>query len=371
MLHGKNFIQMNNHRYILEPYKSLKSRYVCPNCQKREKTFSLYIDTKTGEHIAPIVGRCNRESNCGYHYTPKQYFEENNITVENKVFVPRNGAIAQPKLKNTSYIDSSIFKKSLQDYEKNNFVQFLNKRFGEVETIKAIEKYFLGTSKHWNGANIFWQIDTKGHIRTGKIMLYSLGTGKRTKNINWVHSLLKIENFELEQCFFGEHLLQDKTKMIAIVESEKTAIICSLYLPDFIWLAVGSLTNLNNAKCEGLRGRKVVLFPDLNGFDKWSLKAKEFGFKVSNLLERKATKDQKREGLDIADFLLNFEIKDFERVTSKKMLPQKWKPIHDWEFSEGSLAVHRIEQERKIKRRELTKEESYEFLQKLTNINHK
>lgn len=371
MLHSKNFIRMNNHRYILEPYKSLQSRFVCPNCQKREKTFSLYIDTKTGEYIASIVGRCNRESNCGYHYTPKQYFEENNITIQNKVLVTRNRAIVQPKLKNTSYIDSSIFKKSLQGYEKNNFVQFLNKRFGGVETRKVIEKYFLGTSKHWNGANIFWQIDTKGHIRTGKIMLYSFGTGKRTKNIHWVHSLLKIENFKLEQCFFGEHLLQDKIKMIAIVESEKTAIICSLYLPNFIWLAVGSLSNLNNAKCEGLRGRKVVLFPDLNGFDKWSLKAKEFGFKISDLLERKATEDQKREGLDIADFLLNFEIKDFQRIVSKVLPPQKWKPIYDWKFSEGSLEVHRIEQERKIKRRELTKEESYEFLQQLTNINHK
>jgi hypothetical protein len=30
-----------------------------------------------GEHIHPSVGRCNRESNCGYHYTPKQYFQVN------------------------------------------------------------------------------------------------------------------------------------------------------------------------------------------------------------------------------------------------------------------------------------------------------
>lgn len=361
---------MNNHRYILEPYKSLQSRFVCPSCQKREKTFSLYIDTKTGERIAPMVGRCNRESNCGYHYTPKQYFEENNITIE-KVFIPRNGIIVNSKPKNTSYIDSLMFTKSLQGYEKNNFIQFLIKRFGKVEARKVIEKYFLGTSKHWNGANIFWQIDTRGRIRTGKIMLYNTKTGKRTKKINWVHSLLKIDNFELEQCFFGEHLLKDKLKPIAIVESEKTAIICSLYVPSFIWLAVGSLTNLNKSKCDSLRGRNVVLFPDLNGFEKWSVKAEEYGFRVSDLLERKATEDQKKEGLDIADFLLNFEVKDFEMLVSKDFPPQKRKPKQDWEFSEDSLEVHRIVQERKIKRRELTKEKSYEFLKQLTNINHK
>lgn len=75
-------------------------------------------------------------------------------------------------------------------------------------------------------------------------------------------------DFELKQCLFGEHLLRDKAKPIAIVESEKTAIIASVYLPQFIWLAVGSLTNLNAEKCSVLKGRTVTLFPDLNGFEK-------------------------------------------------------------------------------------------------------
>jgi rubredoxin len=351
---------MNNHRFILEPYKSLQSRFVCPNCQKREKTFSFYIDRESGEHLAPNVGRCNSESSCGYHYSPKQYFEDNNIKIDNKDFVPRSRTFAPPKPKNTSYIDGSVFKQSLQGYEKNNFVQFLINRFGTEATTKAIERYFIGTSKHWNGATIFWEIDTKGRIRTGKIMLYNSESGKRVKepfnHIHWVHSLLKIEAYELEQCFFGEHLLKDKIKPIAIVESEKTAIIGSLYLPDFIWLAVGSLTNLNKSKCEVLRGRNVVLFPDLNGFEKWSAKAKEFNFKVSDLLERKATDEEKSKGLDIADYLLNFDIKDFET---------KPPPAIDWQFSEGSREVYKLVQNRKMCKvaQEVTKEEFKNFIQ--------
>jgi hypothetical protein len=59
-----------------------------------------------------------------------------------------------------------------------------------------------------------------------------------------------------------EHLLRDNTKMVAIVESEKTAIIASIYLPDMIWLACGGCGNLSLKLCEPLKGRKVVLFPD-------------------------------------------------------------------------------------------------------------
>ena len=151
-------------------------------------------------------------------------------------------------------------------------------------------------------------------------MLYSPTTGKRVKepfnHINWVHKALKQPEFELRQCLFGEHLLIDKTKPVAIVESEKTAVIASVYFPQFIWVAVGSLTNLNDEKCSILKGRTVTLLPDLNGFDKWSSKVKELShlakFSVSDLLERKATEADRKKGLDIADFLLQFPVKEFQ-----------------------------------------------------------
>ncbi len=152
-------------------------------------------------------------------------------------------------------------------------------------------------------------------------------TGKRIKkpfnHISWVHTVLKLQNFNLKQCFFGEHLLHEKHKPVAIVESEKTAIIASIYLPNFIWLAVGSLTNLNKEKCNILKGRSVILFPDLNGFEKWSVKAKEFShianFIVSDLLERKANNEEKEQGLDLADYLTRYEYKEFVIQSTKQL----------------------------------------------------
>jgi len=310
---------MSEHKYILEPYKGMNTRYRCPSCQQRDKTFSLYIDTETGEHIHPTVGRCNRESNCGHHYTPKQYFQDNNIsfdTPQPKAYKPRP---VTPPQKPVSFIPVEVFKASLKAHETNHFVQFLINLFGVEVASQLVSRYFIATSKHWNGATVFWQIDTQGKIRTGKIMLYSPTSGKRVKepynHINWVHSVIKQAEFNLQQCLFGEHLLIDKTKPVAIVESEKTAVIASVYLPQFIWVAVGSLTNLNAEKCCILKGRTVTLFPDLNGFEKWSSKAKELShlaiFTVSDLLERKATEAEKKQGFDLADYLIKFNYKAF------------------------------------------------------------
>jgi hypothetical protein len=310
---------MNEHKYILEPYKGMNTRYRCPSCQQRDKTFSLYINTETGEHIHPTVGRCNRESNCGHHYAPKQYFQDNNISFDKpqqKAYKPRP---VTPQPKPVSFIPVEVFKASLKAHETNHFVQFLINLFGVEVASQLVSRYFIATSKHWNGATVFWQIDTQGKVRTGKIMLYSPTTGKRVKepfnHINWVHKALKQPEFELRQCLFGEHLLIDKTKPIAIVESEKTAVIASVYLPHFIWVAVGSLTNLNAEKCSILKGRTVTLFPDLNGFDKWSSKAKELShlaiFTVSYLLERKATETEKKQGFDLADYLIKYDYKAF------------------------------------------------------------
>jgi len=311
---------MSEHRYILEPYNGMKTRFRCPSCQRSDKTFSLYIDTETGGHLHTTVGRCNRESNCGHHYTPKQFFQDNPDFIGNrplpKVYKKKTVTLPQRSI---SSIDVEVFKASLKSHDENHFVKFLIDRFGVEVASQLVSRYFIATSKHWNGATVFWQIDTKGKVRTGKIMLYNPTTGKRIKeprnHINWVHSVLQLPEYNLQQCLFGEHLLQDKTKPVAIVESEKTAVIASVYLPQFIWVAVGSLTNLNTEKCSILKGRTVTLFPDLNGFEKWRNKAKELSsltsFQISDLLERKATVDEKKQGFDLADYLITLNLKVF------------------------------------------------------------
>jgi hypothetical protein len=201
----------------------------------------------------------------------------------------------------------------LKAYELNYFVTFLNNHFGTKIAGQLVCKYFIGTSKKWQGATVFWQIDTQGKVRTGKIMLYSPTTGKRGKDFTYVHKEIKQPEFVLNQCFFGEHLLSESIKPVAIVESEKTAIIASYFYPQFVWLASGGIDGLNPDKWNVLKGRTVTLFPDLKAFEKWKAKAKEISkiakVTVSEYLEHIATEAERKEGLDLADYLLKLDLK--------------------------------------------------------------
>ena len=309
---------MNNYRYSLEKYNGVKSRYLCPNCN--EKRFTFYIDTLTGERLHSTVGKCDRENNCSYHYTPSQYFKDNNISLDKNVVssLPIN-KIQATAPKQTSFIDNDVFTASLKGYDRNNFTIYLNNLFGRDTANELIKKYCIGTSKHWENATVFWQKDLQGNTRTGKIMLYNPNTGNRIKepfnHIHWVHKALHEANYNLKQCFFGEQLLSDTSKPIAIVESEAAAIISSVFLPQFIWLASGSKQGINEEKFKVLKNRTVVLFPDLGCFEFWENKAKEFqhiaNIQVSNLIESVALKSEIEQGFDIADYLIKMDCNQF------------------------------------------------------------
>ena len=61
-------------RYHLQKYAGISSRHTCPACE-RPRCFTLYIDDN-GNILHPTVGRCDHESSCGYHRTPRQYFHD-------------------------------------------------------------------------------------------------------------------------------------------------------------------------------------------------------------------------------------------------------------------------------------------------------
>lgn len=361
---------MNTHLYQLETYKGSNTRYNCPSCGKA-KQFTRYIDAETREYLDPRVGICNRIDHCAYHYTPKQYFTDNLIHkekttsntkgnksrylgkgtgVKNKVATISEGLTNANNHSSYTTIPHSLFAKSLSRYDNNNFALGLERLLGTKNTIDALQRFHIGTSKQPCNGTIFWQVDKEGNARTGKIMLYDINTLKRYKNkglekqhsvatgqkqgidrgqhsvfipiVDWVHSRLQksggVTAFSLQQCLFGLYQLNTAAKdaVIGIVESEKTAVIASMYMPTMVWMATGGAQHLNFSLLQPLMGRRVVLFPDVNQYVLWQRKveyiqqqAQQFYHKrmditVSDFIERKATLEMKANGVDLADILI-------------------------------------------------------------------
>ena len=102
-------------------------------------------------------------------------------------------------------------------------------------------------------------------------------------------------------------------KLIGIVESEKSAIICSLCISDVLWMATGSLGNLQAERLQAVKSRHVILYPDADAksipYRKWkdsaeALNEKGWHILVSDYLEVIATTEQKIKKVDIADLLI-------------------------------------------------------------------
>jgi hypothetical protein len=116
---------------------------------------------------------------------------------------------------------------------------------------------------------------------------------------------------------------------VALVESEKTAVICSSFWPEYIWLATGGKSQLND-RLQVLRGRKVVAFPDVDGFSEWKEKLSQvrgLDITVSDVLEKEATFEDRANHVDIADLLIrqhrkeHIEITPVERYEDPRMHP--------------------------------------------------
>ena len=309
---------MPTYRFHLEKYRH-GSKIDCPRCGKK-RCFIRYIDEQETVRFPVTVGKCDHEQSCGYHYTPREYFRDNPDVLSNDDrridrFFRQSIVHTRPTPVEPSYISQTIVKASLSHYNSNPLYRYLCGVFGTEETARLFNLYRVGTSVKWGGSTVFWQTDETGKVRTGKIMLYNPATGRRVKEpqacVSWAHSELRLPAFNLRQCLFGQHLLPlYPSRTIFIVESEKSAVIASHYMSDMLWLATGGKNGCFNVQTvEVLRGRDVILLPDLGATEAWREKLPMLrpvcrSVAVSTLLEDMATDEQRSRGLDIADFLL-------------------------------------------------------------------
>ena len=339
----------------LEKYKSVRDRYTCPQCE-RKHCFTRYV-WDDGTPVGPGVGICDHKSSCGYHYPPRQYFKEHPEAKPGKDWRderPEWLDKPKPQPQPLCFIDPAVVIKSVARRDRSTFHRFLDSIFDPLVVEGLVDEYRLGSAH--SGAVIFFQIDIEGRCRTGKMMLYDSETGHRIKDdntkgrINWVHSVLKNagmlpEDWSLTQCLFGEHLLsQHPDRPVALVESEKTAVICAGLLPQYLWLASGGKQQINADKLSVLGSRKLTAFPDVDGFNEWTQKLKSIpglNVTISDILQKNATPQDFLDHIDIADWLLRERIRptgsDGRRHSRTFLEVQKYIAPENWENVEAFI----------------------------------
>ena len=245
---------------------------------------------------------------------------------------------------------------------------------------QVLNHYAIGNSQQ--GMAIFWQMDEQGKLRTGKMMKYK-PDGHRDKqtgyNFDWIHSalsrkwvngeavyeapwphpdLFNPDEQEMRSCYFGLHLLdkykrKDVEQTVNIVESEKTAILMAIAYGNNVkqvWMACGGIENINRDKLKAIidQKRRIILYPDRDGIEKWRIKCEQLHYDRVTLNTEPVTKWWKPEDgekADIADVVIRMinESKPLTTISDVKVAMPEAKPLID----KLNLTIHDNDREPK------------------------
>lgn len=165
---------------------------------------------------------------------------------------------------------------------------------------EMLDRYYVGTSAQGYTAGwIMWPyVDMELRVRDIKFMRY-LDNGHRDKERHptWMNYLLStIGQFDRETCkpilcLFGLHLAKIYPDAeVCLVESEKTAVICSAFSDPHkkIWMACGGLQFFKPEMVSDLvaANRYIVVYPDIDGKDKWQKVIEDINYPRMSMTDR-------------------------------------------------------------------------------------
>ena len=218
------------------------------------------------------------------------------------------------------YLANDLVEKFLNPYfhKNNGLAKFLQVRFASVS--ETFYKMNVGTSRE--GSVVFFYQNAKLQYEALKVVPYDSQTGKRSAGIS-IPKGYQVQDGYVQNCFFNECAIST-ANTVFIVESEKTAVVATLYFnePDFVFVATGGaqkLHSLLSAKLPILENKRVVLLPDNdaagNGWMDVKKQVVADGYENVELwwLDRESP-----EGSDLADFILGTD--DAWKRTFDKLL---------------------------------------------------
>lgn len=216
--------------------------------------------------------------------------------------------------------------------EETSLYRFLMRHFRRTDVERVLAQYAVGASRYENPdggrAATLPYINRRQEVVDVKIMHFSPITGSRKDapplhdNVSqtWALAQAKQSHRRAPWTLFGAHLLEANAhKPAAIVESEKTALICSILRPECLWLACGGKSNLTAQRLEDCRGHKIRLYPDRDAMNDWTAAAYELRRKGLDVeVEKSLMRHQHGAHDDLADVLLR---------ENQQRLDQMWEEL--------------------------------------------
>lgn len=297
-------------RPMFKSISKLSSRY---NEAENNRKFYNALHTNNKVGIPSFIYMCRQHG-----IDTNRFYIKDTVDYAQPIATPVNHRqrSVTPVAVQREYVD-----RSLDRNLRSDFVSFLKRLVADVDrVVDLVNAFQLGVTK--DGHVIYWYIDKDGVVRMGKVMAYK-PDGHRNKSYTPLSIPKELSkrgelsaDYAIKQTLFGEHLLNLSTnegKTIGIVESEKSAVICSLCLPDLLWMATGSKGNLQEERLSAIKERLAILFPDTDTdgktYSEWQgraseLNAKGWHLQACDYLERVATAEQRQTKIDIADLLI-------------------------------------------------------------------
>lgn len=297
-------------RAMFKSISKLSSRY---NEAENNRKFNNALQTNNKVGIASFIYMCRQ-----YGIDTNRFYIKDDVDCAQPIatVVTHRQRSVTPVAVPRKYVA-----RSLDRNLRSDFVSYLKTLVADVDrVVDIVNAYQLGVTK--DGHVIYWYIDKDDVVRMGKVMAYK-PDGHRNKSVSPLSIPKELSKrgelsagYTIKQTLFGEHLLSLPTnaeKTIGIVESEKSAVICSLCIPGLLWMATGSKGNLQEERLSAIKQRQAILFPDTDkdgeAYRQWMnrskvLNAKGWHLQTSDYLERIATTEQRLAKIDIADLMI-------------------------------------------------------------------
>lgn len=216
------------------------------------------------------------------------------------------------------YIPLHVVVRSL--YYRGRLYSYLTQIIDKCTLESVWGEYCVGATR--DGKEIFWGYTStesaKAHgMEYGKRMNYGTDGHRIKGDCKGIHTqvLARMKKDGLwpqdyapdfDPVLFGGQLIaRYPGRPVAIVESEKSALVGACYLPQYTWCAVGGKDGLKAEMLAPCKGHDVYLYPDMDARQLWSDKAVELDgdFSVA-VVQWWGNAEGLGEKADVADLLL-------------------------------------------------------------------